>query len=467
MRIDASRLQRWLSWGMVTLDAVLINLAFLLAYHIRYNLQWFRAVDPAYNTSYRSYLPFGLLLTGLLLLAYRMNGVYSHRRGAFWLDEFYAIVNGTMTGIVILVLITFFGRPLYYSRLLFFYAAVLIPIFLGLARIAKAIILMELRKRGIGVERVVIAGAGEVGRMVMRSLMAQPELSYQVVGFLDDDPNKGTTNLGPLKGLGSLENLPRVLRDYHVDEVIIALPWQAQRRIVHLLDQCEQAGIRVRIVPDMLQVSLTQMELSQIGSIPLLGVRKPTIAGWNLVMKRLMDVTIASTGLILLAPLMLLLAIAIRLDSPGPVLFRQTRVGKDGKHFSLYKFRSMVHGAERERERLRALNEATGPVFKIRDDPRITRIGRLLRRTSLDELPQLYNVLRGEMSLVGPRPALPEEVAQYREWHKKRLAVTPGLTGLWQVSGRSDLTFDEMMLLDIYYAENWSPALDIRIILRT
>jgi len=164
---------------------------------------------------------------------------------------------------------------------------------------------------------------------------------------------------------------------------------------------------------------------------------------------------------------MLLIALAIRLDSPGPVLFRQTRVGRGGRPFTLYKFRSMVAEAEMARASLAELNQADGPLFKIKDDPRCTRVGRILRRFSLDELPQFYNVLRGEMSLVGPRPALPEEVAQYQDWHKKRLEVTPGLTGLWQVRGRSELTFDEMMLLDIYYAENWSLGLDLRILLET
>jgi lipopolysaccharide/colanic/teichoic acid biosynthesis glycosyltransferase len=169
----------------------------------------------------------------------------------------------------------------------------------------------------------------------------------------------------------------------------------------------------------------------------------------------------------LLAPFMLCIALAIKLCSPGPVLFAQTRVGRGGRPFTCFKFRSMREGAEREVNRLANLNEATGPIFKIRDDPRLTPVGKFLRRTSLDEFPQLYNILRGEMSIVGPRPPIPDEVRQYKEWHRERLLVSPGLTGLWQVSGRSELTFDEMVLLDIYYIENWSLGLDFRIMLRT
>jgi lipopolysaccharide/colanic/teichoic acid biosynthesis glycosyltransferase len=171
--------------------------------------------------------------------------------------------------------------------------------------------------------------------------------------------------------------------------------------------------------------------------------------------------------MVLLLPVWLLVALAIRLDSPGPIFFRQVRAGRHGKPFVFYKFRSMRQDAESELERLRALNEASGPLFKIRDDPRQTRVGRFLRRTSIDETPQFFNVLRGEMSLVGPRPGLPSEVAQYQEWQRRRLDIQPGLTGLWQVRGRSDLTFDEMVMLDIYYGENWSLGADVQILMRT
>ena len=184
-------------------------------------------------------------------------------------------------------------------------------------------------------------------------------------------------------------------------------------------------------------------------------------------MKRAIDVIVAASGLIVLSPLLMLIALAIKLESPGPVIFRQVRVGKGGRHFTVHKFRSMRETAEQERAALLSQNEASGPLFKMKDDPRRTRVGALIRRLSLDELPQLYNVLLGEMSLVGPRPPLPSEVEQYQDWHMKRLETWPGITGLWQVSGRSDLSFDEMVLLDIYYVENWSLLLDLQIAFRT
>jgi len=220
-------------------------------------------------------------------------------------------------------------------------------------------------------------------------------------------------------------------------------------------------------VPDLFQLALSRVDIEDLGGIPIIGVKEISITGWNLAFKRTSDIVLSLAVLVLLFPLMLLISVAIKLDSPGPVLFKQVRVGRDGRRFVFYKFRSMRQGAEEERPQLADLDETVGPIFKIRRDPRCTRLGRFLRRTSLDELPQLYNVLRGEMSLVGPRPAIPVEVEQYQEWHRKRLEVSPGMTGLWQVSGRSQLTFDEMCLLDIYYLENWSPLLDLKIALKT
>ena len=225
--------------------------------------------------------------------------------------------------------------------------------------------------------------------------------------------------------------------------------------------------MRARVVPDLFQLSLGGVDVEAINGIPLISVKGSALTGFNKTVKRAVDVLIAGMALVLISPLWALIALAIKLDSPGPILFRQERLGLHGKPFTVFKFRSMHLDAEEQLEKLRARNEAAGPLFKIKDDPRRTRVGRFIRRTSLDELPQFINVLRGEMSMVGPRPGLASEVAQYQDWHKKRLAVVPGITGLWQVSGRSELTFDEMVMLDIYYAENWSLGMDLRIMLRT
>jgi exopolysaccharide biosynthesis polyprenyl glycosylphosphotransferase len=273
--------------------------------------------------------------------------------------------------------------------------------------------------------------------------------------------------LGRLKNLGALERVEAVLREEPVDEVIITLPWMYQRKIAALVRACEAAQVRVRVAPDVFQLSLSRLDVDDIGGIPLIGLKEARISRVGRLLKRALDAVLAVLVLTLMALPMALVAWLIRLESPGPALFRQTRVGERGRQFTIYKFRSMRARAEEELERLWEYNEARGPLFKIKDDPRQTRLGRLLRRTSFDELPQFWNVLRGEMSVVGPRPALPSEVEQYLPWQRQRLEVQPGITGLPQVSGRSDLTFDESCLLDIYYIENWSLGLDITIMLRT
>jgi exopolysaccharide biosynthesis polyprenyl glycosylphosphotransferase len=327
--------------------------------------------------------------------------------------------------------------------------------------------LRAMRRRGIGTRRVLIVGAGEVARTVMRMVVANPECGFTIVGFLDDHPTKSDTNIGRFRALGKIDNLTDLLAAESIDEVIITLPWQYHRKIMSIMTLCERRHVRTRLVPDLYQMRISRMQVEEIAGVPMIGVKEVGIGGLNQFVKRAIDVVIAGLGLILAAPLMLLMAVMIKMESPGPVLFKQERVGKDGQLFTIYKFRSMVEDAEARKESLQALNEADGPLFKIKDDPRLTRLGRWLRRWSFDELPQLYNVLNGDMSLIGPRPALPGEVENYQEWHKRRLEMAPGLTGLSQVSGRSQLTFDEMALLDIYYIENWSPGLDTKILLQT
>ena len=450
---------------LILSDLVLINVALAGAYWMRYEVRWFAEVG--FGASLSDYIPFALILSILLPITFKLDGVYQNRRGQSWYDQLYAIINATAKGTVVLLALTFGFRPLVYSRLLFLEAAVLIVLLTGLSRLVKGFIEARLRRRGIGVDRVLIVGGGELGRTVIRTIVARPELGYQIVGLVDDNPDKGHTDIGRIKGLGGLDKLAEIVSAETVDQVFITLPWMYHRKITGIVRECQKKRVRARIVPDLFQMSLSQVDVDDLGGIPLIGVREVTINRWQRALKRVMDVTLATIIGLLLLPLLGSIALAIRLDSPGPALFRQLRVGKSGRQFWCYKFRSMHQGAENDLERLKAYNEADGPLFKMRNDPRQTRVGRWLRRTSLDELPQFYNVLRGEMSLVGPRPPLPSEVAQYEAWQMRRLEVAPGITGMWQVSGRSNLTFDEMCLLDIYYIENWSPSLDIKILLQT
>jgi exopolysaccharide biosynthesis polyprenyl glycosylphosphotransferase len=462
------RYRRLISIAVTGADIILINLAFAVAYWLRYDLQWFAAVDEAYFVPYEAFIPVSLALTAVLLGIYKLSGVYDIPRGASWFDEVYRVLNSTATGIIVMVfVIVFLFRPFLYSRLIFFYAGVLITIFLAVARIGKRMVRNQLRAKGLGVDRLLIAGAGEIGRTVMRNIVAHPTLGYHIVGFVDDDPDKGSTDIGRFQALGSTNNIPRLVKELAIDEVIITLPWMYHRKIVSIIAQCERQQVRVRIVPDIFQMTLSHLDVEDLGGVPMIGVKEISIGSSELLLKRVMDVVISSISIILFLPLFILIGTAIKLDSSGPIFFRQIRVGKGERLFACFKFRSMHIDAEEQKEKLADRNEANGVFFKIRNDPRTTKVGRMLRRTSLDELPQLFNVLMGHMSLVGPRPAPPAEVQRYLPWHKRRLEVAPGITGLWQVSGRSELTFDEMVLLDLYYIENWSPLLDVQIMLRT
>lgn len=455
----------WFTFGLALLDTLLINVAFFIAYHARYEWQLIRPLEEAYYVPLREYIPVSLILTAILLVVYKVEGLYTQKRGTSWLDEVYTIFIGTLAGIAIMIVTTFFYRPYFYSRLLFGYAGISVTVTLSLGRLIVRQIWRYLRGRGIGVDRVLVVGTGEIGRAIMRSIMALPQLGYQVVGFIDDEVREKT--IGRFPSLGGTKDLPRLLEERTVDEVIITLPWTSHKEIIKMVAQCERAKVRARIVPDLFQMSLSRVDVEEVGGIPLLGVKEVSIRGWNLALKRAIDVVVSAATLLLLSPLILLIAALIKLESPGPALFRQTRMGRNGKPFTFYKFRSMRPEAEEALSELRDLDEAEGVFFKIREDPRCTHVGRVLRRLSLDELPQMYNILRGEMSLVGPRPALPREVERYEEWHRRRLGVLPGLTGLWQVMGRSDLVFDEMVMLDLFYIENWSLWLDLKIMLMT
>lgn len=448
-------------------DLILILVAFVLAYWLRYQVQWLRAVEPTYQADLVTYMPFGLALVVLLLFSFQFSKVYRHQRDRTWPEEIYEIASATTIGVVLLLILNLIFGQISYSRLIFLYTAAFVTILLGISRGIMYAGRSYLRNQGIGLERVVLVGAGDVGRMVLRNIAAQPSLGYQLVGFLDDNPAKNQTNIGRFQALGPLHNFADVLREHDIDTAIICLPWQSHRTVAHLLQLCEQTGVKMQIVPDLFQLTKNQMQVEQLNGIPLITTRDVSIAGWNLFVKRVMDVILATLASLVALPVGTLIALAIRLDSPGPVLYTQTRIGRNGQPFKIYKFRSMIVNAEDHLNQMAALNEASGPLFKMRDDPRCTTVGRILRRFSLDELPNLINIFRGEMSLVGPRPNLPEEAAQYKAWHRKRLSVSPGMTGLWQVSGRSALTFDEMVLLDIYYAENWSLTLDMSILLRT
>jgi exopolysaccharide biosynthesis polyprenyl glycosylphosphotransferase len=453
-------------------DALFVWLSFAIAYWLRYRLQVGGDILPGSSQPFSFFVSKTLILVLVAITIFRLRGLYHLPRWTSFLDETSVILSGATTAMAVVILFSFLQR-FYPSRLIFIYAWLIMIGMLLLKRLATRTARGMLWARGIGVDRVLVIGAGPAGRRYMEHILNNPQVGYRLVGFIDDEQVEESWAIATERRvvrpdyLGRLAAIPTVVQEQEVDEVVIALPPTAHEQVMPILEQCRIEDVAFTLVPDLYALAIDRVITYEVGGLPLIRLKESRILGWNYAVKRAMDIAIASIVVLVTLPLMVIIAIAIKLDSPGSIFFPQERVGKNWKRFTLYKFRTMYQDAEKMKAELQAAHNVGDLLFKLKDDPRRTRVGRILRTTSLDELPQFFNILIGEMSVVGPRPQVPAEVDNYEEWHCRRLEVTPGLTGLWQVNGRSDLSFDEMVRLDVYYAEHWSPWLDVKLILRT
>jgi len=327
----------------------------------------------------------------------------------------------------------------------------------------------ELVRRRTSPERVLLVGAGQVATLVARKIESHPEYGSELVGYVHADGDRlHAESMGDLRCLGAMSDFEGVCREADVERVIVAFSSAQHERLLDVIRISKRLRVKISIVPRLFEVIGSGVEIDQVEGMTLLGVRGLSRTTSTLALKRAMDIAGAAAGLFVLSPVLVVIALAVKLTSPGPVLFRQPRVGRANRVFHMWKFRTMVQGAHRMQAELAHLNEMEGgAMFKIADDPRVTPVGRILRRASLDELPQLWNVLRGEMSLVGPRPLVPAENDHVIGWHRTRLDLTPGLTGPWQVMGRNAIPFQEMIKLDYLYVTDWSLWSDIKLLLRT
>jgi exopolysaccharide biosynthesis polyprenyl glycosylphosphotransferase len=318
-------------------------------------------------------------------------------------------------------------------------------------------------------ERVLIIGAGEVGHTVAAKIAGHPEYRIDLIGYLDDgEPRHNGREGPPLPVIGALRDLDAIVAEERIDRVIVAFSRARHNDFLRVVRACSDSGVRVNIVPRLFEVVSSRALVDDVEGIPLLDVANAELSDFNMGVKRVFDLLIGGLLCIPILPFLGIVAILIKLDSRGPVFYRQERMGRGGTTFQILKFRSMYVGADEERIALaEQQNDYDGPMFKLRKDPRVTRIGGTLRRWSIDELPQILNVMKGDMSLVGPRPLWVEEAKQCRGWTQKRLDITPGITGLWQVLGRSDIPFDEMVKLDYMYVTGWSLSWDIKLLLQT
>ena len=452
------RAQLLFIFALIVLDITSIWLAYYLAYGIvRRGLD-----NPAAQIS-----PFWQdiwLLPGLLTLifvtSFFVQRMYQRRRPVSHVDELFKIFVFTLFATLLTIAILELTIRPDYHRWLLLYATLLCMFFLAVARTIHAQIQWRAQARGVGDDRVLIIGAGEIGQMIYRKIIQNAQLGYQVVGFVDHEKNYRTLGASDPTLLGSLLDIPRIIDQYVIDEVIIGLPESNHQDIVNIISLCEREKVGIRVFPDVFQIMASEVGIGDLGGLPLLTIRDVALQGWKLTLKRGMDIVFSSLALLFLSPLMVLTAILIKLDSPGPVFFTQERMGLDARPFKILKFRSMRQDAE-----------VQGPGWTIEDDPRRTKLGTILRRFSVDELPQFVNVLIGDMSLVGPRPERPVYVEQFRQSiprYMDRHREKAGITGWAQVNGlRGDTSIAERTKYDLWYIENWSPALDLKILIST
>jgi exopolysaccharide biosynthesis polyprenyl glycosylphosphotransferase len=442
--------------SLLAIDFLGISLAILTALLLKAAvLDHVQVTDAVHETE--RILPFAYLLTALL---FARSGLYAERALRPGLSR---IVGSLFQVAFVALLFAVINGEHFSSYYLFYGSLAFALLYVSLLRAGYEWLTGAIQRAAGHRRRAVLVGTGQHIRDVAHALGDDSRTPIDVVGFLSPSalPANG------LRPLGTLSDLDQVLRTNSVDEVIIADPNFPQVEAVELVDRCNLHGVRVRLAPSTMEILIQRAEFVPGQSVPLFELGPPVFEGVDYALKRTFDVVGATLLLVVLSPLLLAITLAVRVSSRGPIIFRSTRRGIGQRPFKCLKFRTMHSSAEEQQAELDSLNEASGALFKIRRDPRLTRVGRVLRRFSLDELPQLINVLRGEMSLVGPRPLPQRDYEKLEDWHRKRYLVLPGVTGLWQVSGRSELDFDDLVHLDFIYLEHWSLALDLSILLKT
>ena len=461
------RYNRLLVAFYVITDALLASWAFVLAYAIRFEsglIPVTRGYPPIEN--YLNMLPFVAVLTPL---AFQVQGLYRLRRGRSRVDDFFAVLIGSILAVIFGVGSTLYVQTYYVSeaakaagayevsQLVWAFFLTLVVAFTYMSREFVREILERRWRAGIGLKRILIAGSGDLGRMVADRILQHRELGYQVVGFVDDRAGGDHIGYRGLPLLGTLAEVSEIGQRERVDHLYVALPLEEHAKLLDLMDIASRECIDIKIVPDLIQFIALRARLEDLDGLPIINVNDVPLQGFNTVVKRVIDVVLSTAAVLVLAIPVAIIAAVVKLSSPGPVFYRQERMGLDGMAFTVYKFRSMELGAE----------DSTGPIWARDDDPRTTAVGRWLRRFDLDELPQFWNVLKGDMSIVGPRPERPFFVDQFKHripQYMLRHKVKAGITGWAQVNGwRGNTSLEKRIEYDLYYIEHWSVALDLKI----
>ncbi len=446
-------------------DILALNSALILAWYIRFEAKFFLKIFPLIY-GYRPLSDFfniytELIIVSIYLIIAKANNLYKTSRWRSTINLFFLIFSSVTLSLTILAGLAFFYRAQSYSRLtvaIFWFLSIT---FIFLTRILWREIFQYLRKKGIIKRNILILGAGKIGKSFIKKINDHPELGINPIGFLDDDEMKVGKTIEKVKILGTLKDLNKILKKEKIHDIYIALPLSAQRKALNIINSIKDELIDIKIIPDLFDYITLNTAVEDFEGIPIINLNHTPLSGWNAIIKRLMDITLSLLGIVITLPITIPTAILIKLTSKGPIFYKQERMGLDGKRFMMLKFRSMILNAESK----------TGPVFAVENDPRVTPVGRIIRKLGIDELPQLINVLKGEMSLVGPRPERPPFVENFKKRipnYMLRHKVKSGITGWAQVNGfRGNTSIEKRLEYDIYYIKNWNLLFDIKILLLT
>ncbi len=459
------------------IDVIVIGSSFFISFFLMWHVRdFFELGEMAFAPSFDLSGAFFFFRNNIIIFAsaiifwmifLSVFKVYQDFQTTRFMKIAFGIFQAALASALAIGSVVFLTKMTLTSRLFIFLFSINSGILLLIEKRVVLSFLVFLRKSGHYQRNILIVGTGKRAQNFILVIKNHKDWGLNIIGLIDDEPAKVGNRIMGVKVLGRLQDIPKILHEYVIDRVVFVVPRNWLSKIEEAILACESEGVGTYLSVDLFNTKISNVKQTDFAGIPLLEFITFSAHEWQMFFKRTLDIFISLLSILLSLPIMLVIVVGIKLSSKGPVIFKQERCGLNGRRFLVYKFRTMIVGAEMHKKELKRHNEMQGPVFKIKHDPRIYPFGHFLRKTSLDELPQLFNVLKGDMSIVGPRPPLPVEVDMYEVWQRRRLSLKPGITCIWQVSGRNMIDFDRWMEMDLEYIDNWSLLLDFRIMLKT
>jgi exopolysaccharide biosynthesis polyprenyl glycosylphosphotransferase len=462
--------------SLIFLDGLFVSLAYLLSFVLRTHiglevsssgLPSFSHMAAGQNLTLHQYIGFLVVAAPLWCWMLYANGVYRPMRTLTYFRIFWIVCKAAFMTSLGFGAFLFLVKATVVSRLFFFLFAGISFILIIAEKTALYLTVHYVRRKGRNFRRLLIVGTGRRAADFVRKIKFHPEWGFQILGAIDDEPGRGIKKVDGVDIIGTLDDIPKILHNDAVDEIVFVVPRSRLSHVERALHDCETEGVVTTITVDLFDMQIAKSAVSEIDGLPLLRFQTTKINEWQLLVKRFIDIAISGLVIVLLGPLLVFISMLIKSTSPGPIFFKQQRLGLHGRKFTLFKFRTMRQGAHDVLSKITDVAEMDTPEFRAKKTQWITPLGRIMRKFSLDELPQFFNVFMGHMSLIGPRPTVPDEVEKYKAWQRRRFSMKPGITCLWQVNGRNNIGFEDWMKLDLEYLDNWSLWLDIKIMIKT